>query len=73
MFSEASPTPAGTADLAAIYLDQHTGALLREPARGPRTMGDVIMKRVAPHVVGPGYNRDRASVLLSMLRPHVDF
>jgi uncharacterized iron-regulated membrane protein len=51
MFSTVQPTPLG-AELHAVYLDQHTGALLAAPKRGPQTAGDVIMAWVAPLHVG---------------------
>jgi uncharacterized iron-regulated membrane protein len=52
LFSDESPAPAGATNLASVYLDQHTGGLLRQPPRGGRTAGDVIMAWVAPLHVG---------------------
>jgi uncharacterized iron-regulated membrane protein len=51
MFSKVRPTPLG-ADLAPVYLDQYTGALLTDTAPPRRTVGDVIMAWVAPLHVG---------------------
>jgi uncharacterized iron-regulated membrane protein len=41
MFSDVSPTPAGTAALTPVYLDQFTGAVVQETPRGRHTAGDV--------------------------------
>ena len=55
MFSKVRPTPAGTADLTSVYLDQFTGEMLADPPRARRTAGDVVMAWVAPlHVGGFG-------------------
>ncbi len=52
MFSDAAPTPAGSAGLQSVYLDQFTGAVLTQPPAGGRSAGDVIMAWVAPLHVG---------------------
>jgi uncharacterized iron-regulated membrane protein len=52
MFSRERPTPVGLPALTAVYLDQHTGAILPTPIETPRTLGDVIMRWVAPLHVG---------------------
>jgi uncharacterized iron-regulated membrane protein len=52
LFSAVRPTPAGTTALTSVYLDQYTGALLAEPPRGGRSLGDTIMAWVAPLHVG---------------------
>jgi uncharacterized iron-regulated membrane protein len=51
LFAETSPTPVGAA-LESVYLDQHTGEVLAERPRGPRTAGDVVMAWIAPLHVG---------------------
>ena len=52
LFADVQPTPVGTASLASVYLDQFSGAVLREPPRGGRSAGDVVMAWVAPLHVG---------------------
>jgi uncharacterized iron-regulated membrane protein len=52
MFSSQRPTPAGSADLTPVYLDQYTGELLAQTPPGDRTAGDLIMAWVAPLHVG---------------------
>jgi uncharacterized iron-regulated membrane protein len=52
MFSSVSPTPAGGASLMPVYLDQFTGAVLREPGPAARTAGDLVMAWVAPLHIG---------------------
>ena len=53
MFSNRSPTPAGSR-LSSVYLDQYSGDVLAAP-QSSRTIGDVIMAWVTPlHVGGFG-------------------
>jgi uncharacterized iron-regulated membrane protein len=52
MFSPVSPTPLGSAELAPVYLDQFSGAILSEPPHGGRSLGDVVMAWVVPLHVG---------------------
>lgn len=52
MFTAVVPTPAGGADLTSVYVDRCTGAILREPPRTRRTLGDVVMAWTAPLHVG---------------------
>lgn len=52
LFSAARPTPAGTADLTPVYLDQYTGEVLTEAPASTRTAGDLIMAWIAPLHVG---------------------
>lgn len=52
LFAREQPTPAGTASLESVYLDQFTGRLLQEPPQGPRSAGDVVMAWLAPLHVG---------------------
>jgi uncharacterized iron-regulated membrane protein len=74
MFSDRQPTPAGTANLASIYLDQFSGAVLQEAPRTSRTTGDVIMAWVAPlHVGSFGGNVVRVAWLIIGLSPPLLF
>ena len=52
MFSSVRPAPAGREQLTPVYLDQYTGAVLKESPRAARRAGDVIMDWVAPLHVG---------------------
>ncbi len=52
MLSAVSPTPAGTAELTSVYIDQHSGAVLSVPRRGARTAGDIVMAWLSPLHVG---------------------
>ena len=52
LFSGAQPTPVGTTELTAVYLDQFSGRLLTAPPRAERSAGDVIMAWVGPLHVG---------------------
>jgi uncharacterized iron-regulated membrane protein len=51
-FSPVAPTPVGRAELASVYLDQYTGAVLPTPAAAAKTSGDVVMEWVSPLHVG---------------------
>ena len=74
MFSRVQPTPAGGADLTSVYLDQFTGAVLTEPAKTPRTAGDLVMAWVAPlHVGNFAGNAVRVAWLMFGLAPPVLF
>jgi uncharacterized iron-regulated membrane protein len=74
MFASESPTPAGSTDLTSVHLDQHTGAVLQEPARQPRTAGDVVMAWMAPlHVGSFGGTPIRALWLVLGLAPPLLF
>ena len=74
MFSRVQPTPAGSADLTPVYLDQYTGAVLTEPAKTPRTAGDLVMAWVAPlHVGNFAGNAVRVAWLIFGLSPAVLF
>ena len=46
------PTPAGSASLTPVYLDQFTGAILTDAHRSRGTAGDIIMAWTAPLHVG---------------------
>ncbi len=73
MFSPVQPTPAGGADLTAVYLDQHSGAILTEQAM-QRTIGDVILAWVAPlHIGNFAGNGVRAAWLILGLSPALLF
>jgi len=52
MFSDVTPTPAGSPNLTSVYLDQFTGAVLEAPSPRGRTAGDVVMAWLAPLHVG---------------------
>ena len=52
MFSSVRPGPAGSDQLTPVYLDQYTGAVVRESPRSSRSAGDMIMDWVAPLHVG---------------------
>ena len=70
MFSRVQPTPAGSADLTSVYLDQFTGAVLTEPPSTRRTVGDLVMAWVAPlHVGNFGGNGVRVAWLVLGLAP----
>jgi uncharacterized iron-regulated membrane protein len=70
MFSRTQPTPAGSAELTSIYLDQYTGAPLAEPDASRRTAGDVIMAWVVPlHVGSFGGNAVRVTWFALGLAP----
>jgi uncharacterized iron-regulated membrane protein len=74
MFSQVQPTPAGGADLTSVYLDQYTGAVLTEPAKTPRTAGDIVMAWVAPlHVGNFAGNAVRVAWFLFGLSPAILF
>jgi uncharacterized iron-regulated membrane protein len=74
MFSTAQPTPAGGAELASVYLDQHTGAVLTAPPRQERSAGDVVMAWIAPlHVGNFGGNAIRVAWLVLGLAPPLLF
>ena len=70
MFSRVQPTPAGSADLTSVYLDQYTGAVLAEPPATRQTAGDLVMAWVAPlHVGNFGGNAVRVAWLVLGLSP----
>jgi uncharacterized iron-regulated membrane protein len=70
MFSIERPTPVGSPDLASVYLDQFSGALLTAPPRQGRSAGDVVMAWVAPlHVGSFGGNAVRIAWLVLGLSP----
>jgi uncharacterized iron-regulated membrane protein len=74
MFSRVQPTPAGTADLTSVYLDQYTGAVLSQPPATRRTFGDIVMAWVAPlHVGNFGGNAIRVAWLILGLSPPLLF
>ena len=73
-FSAVRPTPVGNAELASVYLDQHTGAVLTAPPRAARTTGDIVMAWVAPlHVGNFGGNAVRVAWLILGLSPALLF
>jgi uncharacterized iron-regulated membrane protein len=70
MFSDRSPTPAGS-PLTPIYLDQYTGERLASTATS-RTWGDAVMARMTPlHVGGVGGQVGRVAWFLLGLAPAV--
>jgi uncharacterized iron-regulated membrane protein len=52
LFSKTHPTPAGSADLTSVYLDQYTGERLAAPPPAGRTAGDLVLAWVGPLHVG---------------------
>jgi len=70
-FSRTQPTPAGSADLTSIYLDQYSGALLSQPPASGRTVGDLIVAWAAPLHVGSfgGLGTRLAWVVLGLAPP----
>jgi len=73
MFSSESPTPVG-AELIPVYLNQHTGAVLREPRHQPRTAGNAAIAWIAPLHMGTfGGPEVRAAWLLLGLAPPLLF
>jgi uncharacterized iron-regulated membrane protein len=74
MFSTVRPTPVGRPELASVYLDQYTGALLNAPPREARSAGDVVMEWAAPlHVGSFGGNAVRVAWLVLGLAPPLLF
>ena len=74
MFSPVAPYSAGGAALTSVYLDQYTGEVLEAAANTDRSVGDVIMRWVAPlHVGNFGGNGVRAAWLLLGLSPPLMF
>src|SRR4030095_9743386 len=74
MFSPAQPTPAGSADLTSVYLDQYTGDVLTEPPAPRRTVGDLVMAWVVPlHVGNFGGNTVKVAWLILGLAPPLLF
>ena len=70
MFSREQPTPAASADLSSVYLDQYTGKRLAEPPSTGRSVGDVVMAWVATlHVGGFGATGLRVAWFIVGLAP----
>jgi uncharacterized iron-regulated membrane protein len=74
MFSPVRPAPVGREQLTPVYLDQYTGAVLKESPRQGRSAGDVIMDWVAPlHVGSFGGMTIRVAWLILGLAPPLLF
>jgi uncharacterized iron-regulated membrane protein len=74
MFSPVAPHSAGGSALTAVYLDQYTGEVLEAAANTDRSVGDVIMRWVAPlHVGNFGGDGVRAAWLILGLSPPLMF
>jgi len=74
MFSPVAPYSAGGAALTSVYLDQYTGEVLEAAANTDRSVGDVIMRWVAPlHVGNFSANGVRAAWLILGLSPPLMF
>lgn len=74
MFSRVQPTPAGSANLTSVYLDQYTGVTLTAPTTTQWTIGDLVMAWVAPlHVGNFGGNAVRVVWLVLGLSPPLLF
>jgi len=52
MFSPVTPVPEGQPALTSVYLDQYIGARLPDPAPAAASVGDLIMRWLAPLHVG---------------------
>lgn len=73
MFSKTMPLPGGRADLAPVYLDQYTGAVLPSPAVR-HSAGDVVMNWAGwLHVGGFGGNAVRVAWFVLGLAPPLLF
>jgi len=74
MFSPVAPYSAGGAALTSVYLDQYTGEVLEAAANTDRSVGDVIMRWIAPlHVGNFSGNGVRAAWLILGLSPPLMF
>ncbi len=74
MFSPVRPAPVGREQLTPVYLDQYTGAVLKEAPRQSRSAGDLIMDWVAPlHVGSFGGTTIRVAWLILGLVPPLLF
>ena len=74
MFSPVRPAPVGREQLTPVYLDQYTGAVLKESPRAARSAGDIVMDWVAPlHVGSFGGTTIRVAWLILGLAPALLF
>jgi len=74
LFTLRQPTPAGTRDFEAVYLDQFTGRPVEALARSSKSAGDLVMEWVGPlHVGSFGGPAVKAAWFLLALAPPLLF